>query len=271
MKTQLIIRITTYFFSAVLILSACSKNAVTGKSQLSIIPERELQEMSLVQYNDFIAKSNVIKSPEKNAVLVNEVGSKISSAVDRYFASKSQDDALKGYKWEYNLVKDSVINAWCMPGGKIVVYTGILPVTLNANALAVVVGHEVSHALLQHGNQRMSESLLQQMGGIALSVALSKKPAETKNIFLNAYGIGTDIGVILPFSRKQELEADRYGLIWAAMAGYDINEAIPFWERMQAKSGSAKIPEFLSTHPSDETRIQKIKQYLTEAKTYSGK
>jgi len=167
------------------------------------------------------------------------------------------------------LVKDSAINAWCMPGGKIVVYTGILPYTINENALAVVMGHEVSHALLQHGNKRMSESMIQQLGAIALSTAISSKPAETQNIFMQAYGVGTEIGIMLPFSRKQELEADRYGLIWAAMAGYDPNEAINFWQRME-KSGGQKPPEFLSTHPSDNTRIEQIRAFLPEAMQYKN-
>ena len=271
MKTHVSFRRLAFSIAVILLLSGCSKNMVTGKSQLSLIPEKELQDMAFVQYKEFLSKSNLMSPADKSSLLVKEVGTKLSAAVERYFASKNLPDALKGYQWEYNLAKDSIINAWCMPGGKILVYTGILPVTQNANALAVVMGHEVSHALLQHGNQRMSESMLQQLGGVALSVALSKKPTETQNIFLNAYGIGTEIGVMLPFSRKQELEADRFGLIWAAMAGYDINEAIPFWERMQSNTSGEKVPEFLSTHPSNSTRIQKIKQYLTEASTYTGK
>lgn len=256
---------------AALCITGCTKNIVTGKSQLSLIPERELQEMSLVQYRAFIAQSNVVKTPDKNAVLVQEVGKKISDAVGRYFNLNNISNALDGYQWEYNLVKDSAVNAWCMPGGKIVVYTGILPVTINPSALAVVMGHEVSHAILDHGNRRMSESILQQTGGLVLSAALAKKPVETRNIFLQAYGVSSELGVMLPFSRKQELEADRYGLIFASMAGYDVDEAIRFWERMQRMSGSSSVPEFLSTHPSNETRVKKIKQYLPEAKSFSGK
>ena len=247
---------------------SCATNALTGSTQLNLVSESELQSLSANQYNDFV-KSHEVLSPNKDnkAAMVQRVGKKIAAAVDEYFTNKKNKAALVGYNWEYNLVKDSAINAWCMPGGKIVVYTGILPYTVNETALAIVIGHEVSHALLQHGNQRMSESMLQQLGGVALSTALSKKPAETQDLFMKAYGVGTEIGIMLPFSRKQELEADRFGLIWAAIAGYDPNEAIKFWERMQQTTGQ-KPPEFLSTHPSDATRIEKIKSYLPEALSY---
>lgn len=250
----------------------CSVNTLTGKSQLLLVSEQEMQSMSLTQYADFI-KAHTVIAPAKdaNAAMIQRVGKKITAAIQKYYTEKQNQSLLDGYNWEYNLVKDSAVNAWCMPGGKIVFYTGILPITKNEAALAIVMGHEVSHALLQHGNQRMSESMIQQLGGQALSAALAKKPAETQDLFMKAYGVGTEIGIMLPFSRKQELEADRFGLIWAAMAGYDPNEAIAFWGRMQNASKGQKPPEFLSTHPSDETRIEKIKSYLPEALTYYKK
>ncbi len=245
---------------------------MTGKSQLAFLPENEIQDMSSEQYKSFIAKHGVL-DPSKNAdaAMVQRVSNKISKAVERYFKSKNTPEVLNGYAWEYNLVRDSAINAWCMPGGKIVVYTGILPISKNEDALAVVLGHEVSHALLQHGNQRMSQSMIQQFGGLALSVALANKPAQTQDIFLRAYGVGTEVGFTLPFSRKHELEADRFGLIWAVMAGYDPNEAIAFWDRMEKASNGQKPPELLSKHPSDAIRKQKIKEFLPEAMTYKGK
>ena len=262
-------------FLALLVMSilvSCTQNTLTGKRQLTILPEAEVQSMALSQYNDFIKTHPVVnQKTNANAAMVNRVGLNISRAVNRYYASKNNTALLNGYNWEYNLVKDSAINAWCMPGGKIVVYTGLLPVTINENALAVVIGHEVSHALLQHGNQRMSGSMLQQLGGMTLSVALSKKPSETHDIFMQAYGIGTEVGVMLPFSRKHELEADRYGLIWAAMAGYDPYEALAFWDRMEKASGGQQVPDFLRTHPSDAIRKEKIKSYLPEAMSYKGK
>ncbi len=265
---------TSYLSIAVLLLiiSSCTKNNLTGKSQLALVPEKEIQSLSLEQYKTFIAKHEVLNpAKDANAAMVQRVSNNISKAVQRYFKSKNTPEVLNGYNWEYNLVKDSAINAWCMPGGKVVVYTGILPVSKNENALAVVLGHEVSHALLQHGNQRMSQSMIQQFGGVALSVALANKPAQTQDVFMRAYGVGTEVGFALPFSRKHELEADRFGLIWAVMAGYDPNEAIAFWERMENISNGQKPPELLSTHPSDATRKKKIKEYLPEALKYKGK
>ncbi len=251
-----------------LTMQGCATNKLTGASQLSLVSERELQSLAATQYKEFIKTHELVSSTkDSRGLLVQKTGKKIAAAVDKYFTDKKNKSALNGFNWEYNLVKDSAINAWCMPGGKIVVYTGMLPYTINENALAIVIGHEVSHALLQHGNKRMSESIVQELGGIALSSALSKNPTQTRNLFMQAYGVGSEVGFMLPFSRKQELEADRFGLIWAAIAGYDPNEAIHFWERMQ-KMGGQRTPEFLSTHPSDATRIEKIKTYLPEALTY---
>lgn len=251
---------------------SCTQNSLTGKRQLTMMPEAEVQSLASTQYRDFLKTHTVLSQKNNsNAAMVNRIGENITRAVNRYYASKKNSSVLNGYKWEYNLVNDPAVNAWCMPGGKIVVYTGLLPVTINENALAVVIGHEVSHALLQHGNQRMSGSMLQQLGGMTLSVALSSKPAATQDIFMQAYGVGTEVGLMLPFSRKHELEADRYGLIWTAMAGYDPREALVFWDRMEKASGGQQVPEFLRTHPSDAKRKEKIKSYLPEAMSYRGK
>jgi predicted Zn-dependent protease len=177
-------------------------------------------------------------------------------------------DMLEGYQWEFNLVNDKAVNAWCMPGGKVVVYTGLLPVTQNEAALAVVMGHEIAHAVFQHGNERMSQGLAAQGLGSGLSVALANKPAATQNIFMQAFGIGTQVGVMLPFSRKQEFEADRYGLIFSAMAGYNPREAIALWQRMEKMSNGQRPPQFLSTHPSEGQRIDQLKKYMPEALKY---
>lgn len=254
----------------VILLSACSQNALTGKQQLAFIPESELQALSISQYEAFLKSHKVLSSQiNKNANVVKRVGEDVTRAVRKFYDSTGNQTALSNYRWEYNLVEDASLNAWCLPGGKIVVYTGILPVTINENALAVVMGHEVSHALLQHGNQRMSSSMIRELGGLTLSIALANKPNQTRDLFMDAYGIGSEIGVMLPFSRKQELEADRYGLLWAAMAGYDPAEAIPFWARMSASRNNADVPPvFLSTHPSDAARIEAIKKYLPELKKY---
>lgn len=257
------------FFILAALLVACSKNALTGKNQLTLLPETELQTMATQEYQQFLSSNKVVAvSGNKDAEMVRRVGQRITKAVVDYYGQKGLAEKLAGFKWEYNLVNDAAVNAWCMPGGKIVVYTGILPVTQNEAALAAVMGHEVSHALLQHGNQRMSQGLIQQLGGVALTVAVANKPAETQNLFLGAYGAGTQVGILLPFSRKHELEADRYGLIWTAMAGYNPQEAIGLWERMEKISNGQKPPEFLSTHPAEGRRIDQLNKYMPEAMTY---
>ncbi|MCY7311921.1 MAG: M48 family metallopeptidase, partial [Chitinophagaceae bacterium] len=214
-------KITSFFILSALLI-ACSNNALTGKKQLTLLPESELQTMAIGEYQTFLSSNKVVSaSNNRDAEMVKRVGNRIVKAVETYYADKGMSDKLAGFKWETNLVEDKNVNAWCMPGGKIVVYTGILPVTQNEAALAAVMGHEVSHALLQHGNQRMSQGLLATVGQVALAVAVANKPQETQNLFLGAYGAGAQLGILLPFSRKHELEADRYGLIWTAMAGYN--------------------------------------------------
>jgi predicted Zn-dependent protease len=262
-------RLITSLFLIAAFAVACSKNALTGKKQLTLLPETELQAMATQQYTQFLSQNKIVSTTtNKDAEMVRRVGQRITKAVETHYAEKGITDKLAGFKWEYNLVEDKAVNAWCMPGGKIVVYTGILPITQNEAALAAVMGHEVSHALLQHGNQRMSNGLLQQLGGVALSVAVANKPAETQNLFLTAYGVGSTVGVMLPFSRKHELEADRYGLIWTAMAGYNPQEAIGLWQRMEKASEGQKPPEFLSTHPSEGRRIEQLQKYMDEALKY---
>jgi predicted Zn-dependent protease len=254
----------------ILMLAACQQNTITGRKQLLLMKEGDVQAMALTQYRDYLGKNPVVRpgsTPQQ--VMVARVGTRIAEAVARYAAEKGTPNLTEGYKWEFNLVDKNEINAWCMPGGKVVVYAGILPVTQDEAGLAVVMGHEVAHAIARHGNERMSQGLLQQFGGAALDVALSNKPAETRNLFMSAYGLGTGIGFILPFSRSHELEADRFGLIFAAMAGYNPDAAPGFWERMAKAGGNGvKPPEFLSTHPSDDTRIRKVTEYAREAAQY---
>ncbi len=249
------------------LLAGCAMNQVTGRKQLSLVPEAELQLMATSQYKAFLTENKVLSSSNKNAAMVDRVGARIANAITRYFDNKGKASILDGYKWEFNTVESKDANAWCMPGGKVVVYTGILPLTQNENGLAIVMGHEIAHAIAKHGNERMSQGMIQQLGGTALQVALSQKPQQTQELFMMSYGIGSQVGAMLPWSRQQETEADRFGLIFAAMAGYNPQEAIPFWERM-ASSGGASPPEFLSTHPSNETRIKKLKQFMPEANKY---
>lgn len=262
-------------FGIILLISAllyqsCATVPITGRKQLSLVPESQMISMSLTSYGEFL-KANTLSTDKANTDMVKQVGSDIAGAVEKYFADNKLSSQLEGYKWEFNLIKnDTTKNAWCMPGGKVVVYSGLLPLTRDQNGLAVVLSHEIAHAVARHGNERMSQELLTQLGGIALNEAIKQKPEQTKGIFNTAYGVGSQVGVLLPFSREHELEADKLGLIFMAMAGYDPQTAIPFWERM-ASSGGGKPPEFLSTHPSDETRINKIKAALPEAMKYYKK
>lgn len=247
----------------------CSTVPITGRSQLSLIPDSEMNAMSFSQYSEFI-KTNKLSSNKTDVDIVKRVGVKIQHAVETYFAQKNLSKELAGYQWEFNVVESEEVNAWCMPGGKVVVYTGILPITKDETGLAVVMGHEIAHAIAKHGSERMSQGLLQQLGGVALSVALQDEPETTQAIFMTAYGVGTTVGVMLPFSRTHESEADHLGLIFMAMAGYDPNYAVDFWTRMAANSQGAP-PEWLSTHPSNETRIANIKKLLPEALSYYNK
>ncbi|HLG38039.1 MAG TPA: M48 family metallopeptidase [Chitinophagaceae bacterium] len=257
------------FLGLLILTIGCSKNPLTGKSQFTLLPESEVQTMATQQYQEFLSTNKVVTSSgNRDVEMVKRVGQRITKAVEIYYSEHGISDKLAGFKWEYNLVDDKAVNAWCMPGGKIVVYTGLLPITQNEAALAAVMGHEVSHALLQHGNQRMSQGLAQQLGGVALSVAVANKPRETQNLFLGAYVAGTTVGILLPFSRSHELEADKYGLIFAASAGYNPQEAIPLWERMEKASSGQKPPEFLSTHPSEGKRIEQLKKLMPEALKY---
>ncbi len=248
---------------------SCSTNPITGRSQFKLVPESELQNLANQQYRQFLSTNRIVSpSADRDAEMVRRVGNRLASAVSSYLRSQGEGELLNGYKWEFSLVSDKDANAWAMPGGKVAVNTGLLPITQNEAALANVLGHEISHAIFQHGNERMSQGLAQQLGGVALSVAVANKPAQTQNLFLQAYGVGTGVGVMLPFARKHELEADRYGMRWAAMAGYNPREAIALWQRMEKMANGPRPPEFLSTHPSPGSRIEQLQKYVGEALKY---
>jgi predicted Zn-dependent protease len=254
------------FLTISITLYACATNAVTGRKQLKLVPESEIQAMAQQEYRTFLSQNKVVSaSVSRDAEMVRRVGQRITSAITQYYTQQGKADILDGYQWEYNLVESPDVNAWCMPGGKIVVYTGLLPITQNEAALAVVMGHEITHALAQHGSERMSQGLVQQLGGVALSVALSNRSPETQNLFMQAYGIGSQVGVMLPFSRNDEYEADRFGLNFTAMAGYNPQEAIALWRRMEQAGGGSRPPEFLSTHPSEGNRIARLEKQMPEA------
>ncbi|MGB0838970.1 MAG: M48 family metallopeptidase [Chitinophagales bacterium] len=262
MKRVLLITLITLLVGS----ASCSKNPITGRKALNLLPEGELATMSLTNYKDFLKENKTITGT-KQAKQVTETGSRIAMAVEKYFRQQKLADRLSAFNWEFNLIDDNTANAWCMPGGKVAVYTGILPTTKSETGLAVVMGHEVAHAVARHGNERMSQGLLQQLGGVGLGVAMQNKPQQTQAIFSTAYGLGSQVGLMLPFSRKHESEADEMGLIFMAMAGYDPKEAPAFWQRM-GKNGGAQPPEFMSTHPSHTTRTANLQKFIPTAMTH---
>ncbi len=247
---------------------ACKTNPFTGKSTLNFYSNSQMFPMAFSQYDQFLEESKVVKGTS-DAQMITKVGQRIASAAERWLDANGYPGYLKDYKWEYNLVQDETVNAWCMPGGKIVFYTGILPIAQNETGIAVVMGHEVAHALADHGAQRMSAGTLQQIGAVAGNVAIEDD--ETRALFNQAYGVGSQIGVMLPFSRNHETEADRIGLQIMAIAGYNPDEAAKLWQRMKAESGGQAPPEFLSTHPSNDTRISNLTAWAPAAKEEARK
>lgn len=250
----------------ILAFVACTKVPITGRRQLNLLPESDMIGMSLTQYGQFLSSNQVAPASDANQQMVKRVGAKIAASVEEYLKKHGQGKRVAGFQWEFNLVNDPTVNAWCMPGGKVVFYTGILPICKDEEGLAVVMGHEIAHAIARHGNERMSQGLMVQMGGIGLGAALSEKSEMTNALFAQAYGVGSQLGT-LSFSRKNESEADKMGLVFMAMAGYNPEAAPEFWKRMSA-GGGQKPPEFMSTHPSDERRIADLNAYMAEAKKY---
>ncbi len=254
--------------TALLLLAACTKTIFTGRKTLNLIPTATLNQMSLTEYRTFISQNKTVSSG-KDVELVRRVGNDLRAAVEVYYRSKKLQNDLKDFAWEFNVVDDPTVNAFCMPGGKVVVYTGILKVTQNEDALAVVMGHEIAHALANHGNERMSQGLVAQLGLTSLDLALSQKPAQTRNLLMTAAGAGAQVGVLLPFSRKHESEADEIGLYLMCMAGYNPSEAAPFWQRMSSSGGGSRPPEFLSTHPDPSKRSQTLRELVPKAQAYA--
>ncbi|WP_211223789.1 M48 family metallopeptidase [Gaetbulibacter saemankumensis] len=247
---------------------ACATNPFTGKKTMALVSNDQLFPTSFAQYNQFLSENKVIEGTS-DAKMVTRVGQKIAVAAERWLNANGYVGYLNDYKWEYNLVDDDAINAWCMPGGKIVVYTGILPVTQTETGLAVVMGHEVAHALANHGQQRMSAAYVQQ--GVALAGNIAIQNEKDRNAFNQYYGVGSQVGVMLPFSRAHETEADKIGLYIMAVAGYNPDEAAELWKRMSAGSEGQAPPELLSTHPSNESRIANLTALAPTAKQEAAK
>jgi predicted Zn-dependent protease len=250
-----------------LVLLGCAEVPVTGRKGLHIVPTSELLTLSFKQY-DQVLKTSKLSTDQKKVQMVRRVGERIAKSAEAFLEESGRGKQISNYKWDFNLIEDDkMVNAWAMPGGKVAVYTGILPYTQDETGLAVVMGHEVAHAIADHGNERMSQALLANMGGMALSVALANKPNQTRELSMAAFGAGATVGFLLPYSRLHESEADRIGLRLMARAGYDPRDAVNFWERMNKKAGP-KPPAFLSTHPAPESRIANIKTYIPEALPY---
>ena len=256
------------YIISVFVLHSCQEVAYTERKQLSLVNRQQLNQMSFQQYDTFL-QENKMSSNTAQTTMVKNCGKRIQKAVEKYFADKGQADYLNDYAWEFNLVEDKTVNAWCMPGGKVVFYTGIMPICKDETGLAVVMGHEVAHAIANHGQERMSQQMLQ--NGIltagALAMSMKENPKTSDQLLLTAVGAGAQVGM-LAFSRKHESEADHLGIVFMAMAGYDPREAPKFWERMSAGSGGGSQPQFLSTHPSHDTRISNLNAWIPEAMQY---
>ncbi len=258
MKKQLFAAIA----AAAMLLTSCGSVPITGRKQLNLVSDSEVLQSSLAQYNSFM-KTATISTEQVPSAQVERVGKKIAAATETYLKANGAADEVKNFSWEFHLVKSDEVNAWCMPGGKIVVYEGLMKLVSSDDELAVVLGHEVAHAVAKHSNERMSQQILAQYGAQALGAATSGKSAAVQQVAQQVYGLGANYAVVLPFSRKHESEADYMGLVLMMMAGYNPEVAVPFWQKMAAAS-TTKVPEFMSTHPSDEKRIAAIKKAIPE-------
>lgn len=257
-------------FCIVLLFAECGTVPITGRKRINFVSDAKVLPASFAQYKGFL-EENTLSTNQKDVNTIKEVGAKISAAVDRFMRANGMMEEAKSYKWEFNLVEDETVNAWCLPGGKVVFYTGILPICENEDGIAAVMGHEVAHAFAKHGQERMSTGQLQQLGGIAVALGTSGTSETQQEIWNTAFGVGSSLGM-LKFSRTHEQEADRLGLIFMIMAGYDGTEAAEVWVRMSQRSKSNNAPpEILSTHPSNESRIKDLRAYLPEAKQLAAK
>lgn len=254
------------YFMITLLLVACSTVTLTNRKQVIAIPSSEMVSLGAQNYQEVLSQSKLSTNASYKQS-VERVGKRISAAVESYLKGIGRAELTNGYQWEYNVLQSDQLNAWCMPGGKIAFYEGIMPVCQDDNGIAVVMSHEIAHAVAKHSDERLTQQMAIQFGGMALSQALSEKKAETQQLAMLAFGVGTQVGVILPYSRSHESEADELGLYFMSMAGYDPREAPVFWERMMAK-GSSGTPEFLSTHPDPQNRINRLNQIMPKALEY---
>lgn len=249
--------------ATVLLCIGCSTVPITGRRQVLLVSDQEVLSASLTQYSSYMSSASRSTNSNRSA-MVTRVGQRIAAATELYLRENGMESELANFAWEFNLVNDNQVNAFCMPGGKIVVYEGLMNLVASEDELAVVVGHEVAHAVAKHSNERMSQQMLTEYGAQILSAAVSEKSAAIQSMAAQVYGLGAQYGLTLPFSRKHELEADYMGLILMTIAGYNPDVAIGFWQKMSADG--QQIPEFMSTHPSDAKRIREIEKELPKIK-----
>ncbi len=246
-----------------IILPSCSTAPITERRQLTIIPEATINNQAAAAYQKFKAKAKLItKGPQLENII--KIGKKIENSVSSFFISQNKDDPTKYFAWDYVLVDDDkVVNAWCMPGGKIAVYTGLLKITKNIDALSIVMGHEIAHAVAKHSIERASAAMTINVTTTIADILTGGKISQTRNTIGRNSGLDIfQIGILNPFGRKQETEADYLGLIFSSLSGYDIRESVKLWERMSANKKGKEPPQFLSTHPSSSKRIENLKNWI---------
>ena len=258
------------FFGALIFLMQCTTVPITGRKQLKLFPSSQMTSMSFTQYEEVKKEAKLLPDSDPRTQLVKRVGDKLSKAANYYMEKNGMKKQLETFEWEFNVSDENIVNAWAMPGGKVMFYTGILPICDGEDGVATVMGHEIAHAIARHGNERMSQQIPVQIGTMGLAVALEQKPEATKNILMLATGAGAQ-GLLLKYSRTHESEADKMGLVFMTMAGYEPQVAADFWKRMAANKGGQQPPEFLSTHPSDERRINDINEFIPKAKEIAAK
>jgi len=267
MKKNLLFKGFPVFIVLILLITSCAKVPITGRRQVSFLPEGMLVSMALTSYQEFMTENPPLPASDQRVQAVRRVGNRISQAVNQYLVDNGEAARVQAFQWEFNVVANDAVNAWAMPGGKIMFYTGIFPITQNDEGIAVVMAHEIAHAVARHGNERMSQQLLLAVGAAGIDAALNEKNETTRNIFLMTYGVGGQLGS-LAYSRRHEYEADQLGMIFMAMAGYNPAATVAFWEKMQGMASGAEPPQFLSTHPNSASRIKAARDFVPEAMKY---
>ena len=249
------------------IINSCRVRVpVTNRRQMNMLKESDLIVMADKQYREFLASAKILPQTDVRSTMVTRVGTTLKENIETYLKRKGKLDRIENFSWEFNTVDDATVNAWCMPGGKIVVYTGLLKLIEKDDELGIVLGHEIAHAIARHGNERMSEAMLLKGISGTFGALMGSNPTVGQQLFKQIFGLGAGIGM-LKYSRKHETEADKIGVVFAKLAGYDPSVAIDFWKKME-QAGKSNSPEILSTHPSDEHRIKTLKEFIPTIDKY---